>query len=293
MGGAPARALDGLPGGRGLNIAHEAVDRHAPGRGRARRAPLARQARRGRDFTYASLARADEPLRQRAARRSASARATASSPWPAAFPSSTSPRSARSRTAACSARCSPPSAPSRSASRLAIGQARVLVTTGVPLPAEGRRRSAASLPGPRARPAGRRRPAADRRAGHAATSHALMARGRRPVRDRADRPGGPGAAPLHQRHDRHAEGRDPRARGRRRPPRHRAARARPPPGRRLLVHRRSRLGDRHLLRHHRPADQRRDEHRRRGRLRRRALVPHPAGRSGSPSGTPRRPRSAC
>lgn len=25
-------ALDGLPGGRGLNIAHEAVDRHAAGR---------------------------------------------------------------------------------------------------------------------------------------------------------------------------------------------------------------------------------------------------------------------
>jgi acetyl-CoA synthetase len=25
------RALDGLPGGRGLNIAHEAVDRHAAG----------------------------------------------------------------------------------------------------------------------------------------------------------------------------------------------------------------------------------------------------------------------
>ena len=27
----PRRALDGLPGGRGLNIAHEAVDRHAAG----------------------------------------------------------------------------------------------------------------------------------------------------------------------------------------------------------------------------------------------------------------------
>ena len=39
----------------------------------------------------------------------------------------------------------------------------------------------------------------------------------------------------------------------RRPPRHRPARARPAPGRRLLVHGRSRLGDRHLLRHHRAA----------------------------------------
>lgn len=29
---AVCRELDGLPGGRGLNIAHEAVDRHAAGR---------------------------------------------------------------------------------------------------------------------------------------------------------------------------------------------------------------------------------------------------------------------
>jgi hypothetical protein len=30
---AARREIDGLPGGRGLNIAHEAVDRHAPKRG--------------------------------------------------------------------------------------------------------------------------------------------------------------------------------------------------------------------------------------------------------------------
>ena len=53
------------------------------------------------------------------------------------------------------------------------------------------------------------------------------------------------------------------------------------------------LGDRHVLRHHRAADARRDQHRRRGRLRRRALVPHPAAARKSPSGTRRRPRSAC
>jgi acetyl-CoA synthetase len=53
---AARRLLDGLPGGRGLNIAHEAVDRHAPG-------PLATKiafrwtARSGRtrDITYAEL----------------------------------------------------------------------------------------------------------------------------------------------------------------------------------------------------------------------------------------------
>ena len=53
---AARRALDGLPGGRGLNIAHEAVDRHAAG---SRRDHLALRwlGRRGevRDFTYRDL----------------------------------------------------------------------------------------------------------------------------------------------------------------------------------------------------------------------------------------------
>src|SRR5512146_474978 len=53
---AARRRLDGLPGGRGLNIAHEAVDRHATG---PRRDHLALRwlGKRGevRDFTYAGL----------------------------------------------------------------------------------------------------------------------------------------------------------------------------------------------------------------------------------------------
>ncbi len=53
---AAGRELDGLPGGRGLNIAHEAVDRHAAG---ALRDHLALRwlGKRGeiRDFTYANL----------------------------------------------------------------------------------------------------------------------------------------------------------------------------------------------------------------------------------------------
>jgi acetyl-CoA synthetase len=51
------RALDGLPGGRGLNIAHEAVDRHAAGAGRDRVA--VRWLRRDgsvTQFTYGELA---------------------------------------------------------------------------------------------------------------------------------------------------------------------------------------------------------------------------------------------
>jgi acetyl-CoA synthetase len=50
------RELDGLPGGRGLNIAHEAVDRHAAGR-RAGHLALRWLGKRGEvlDFTYARL----------------------------------------------------------------------------------------------------------------------------------------------------------------------------------------------------------------------------------------------
>ena len=54
-----ARALDGLPGGRGLNIAHEAVLRHATGPG-ARATALRFVPRRGavRELSYAELASA-------------------------------------------------------------------------------------------------------------------------------------------------------------------------------------------------------------------------------------------
>jgi len=55
--GAARRRLDGLPGGRGLNIAHEAVDRHAAGAAGAR-AALRCHGRDGtvRQLTYAELA---------------------------------------------------------------------------------------------------------------------------------------------------------------------------------------------------------------------------------------------
>ena len=55
---AARRELDGLPGGRGLNIAHEAVDRHAAGP-RKDRVALRWLARDGpvEDFTYGQLQR--------------------------------------------------------------------------------------------------------------------------------------------------------------------------------------------------------------------------------------------
>jgi pimeloyl-ACP methyl ester carboxylesterase len=55
-----------------LNIAHEAVDRHAAGRRRPGRDPVAREGRQVRDLTYRDLRRRDEPVRQRARPTSAS-----------------------------------------------------------------------------------------------------------------------------------------------------------------------------------------------------------------------------
>ncbi len=68
--------------------------------------------------------------------------------------------------------------------------------------------------------------------------------------------------------------------------------ARPARRRHLLVHRRSGLGHRHQLRDHRAADARRDQSGRRSRVRCAELVRRAGEPSGSASGTPRRPRSA-
>ena len=77
---AAREALDGLPGGRGLNIAHEAVDRHARS-GRGGHVALVCLDRSGgrREITFSGLARSTS--------RSAWPRVTASSPASAGCPS--------------------------------------------------------------------------------------------------------------------------------------------------------------------------------------------------------------
>ena len=153
--------------------------------------------------------------------------------------------------------------------RLELGQREGAGDDRRALPRGRSRRSAPSLPEPRARAAGRRRGGVrdGRRGTH--DYRRLMAgaaddasRSSRPTR-RTSRSlhftsgttGKPkGAVHVHEAvvaH--HVDGQ---------------ARARPPSRRRLLVHRRSGLGDRHVVRHHRAAHERRDQHRRRGRLRR-------------------------
>ena len=99
--------------------------------------------------------------------------------------------------------------------------------------------------------------------------------------------------PLHLGHHRPPEGRAARPLLAPRPVLHDEARPRPATRRRLLVQRRPRLGDRHLLRHHRPLVERHHPGRARRGLRRRALVRLPRRAGASRSGTPRPPRSGC
>ena len=275
----PARQLDGLPGGRGLNIAHEAVDRHAAGPARAPGAPCAGSP---------ATARSPRPP-TRSWRR---ARTGSPTSWrdlgvgqgrPRVHPARPGPRAVRD---ACSARSRPPRVlcplfsafgPEPIRQRLDRGDGRVLVTT----PALYRRKVAADprrAARPRARPAGGRR--RRRHRGHARASTRVLAaasdRFEIPPTDPEDMAllhftsgttGTPkGAVHVHEAvvaH--HATG---------------TIGPRPARRRRVLVHRRPRVGDGHLLRHHRPAHPRRDQHRRRGRVRRRALVPHPRRTSG-------------
>ena len=249
------RALDGLPGARGLNIAHEAVDRHAAG-------PRARGARRcagcraaappwisatptlaARTSRFANvlaaLGVASRRARLRAARR--------------ASPSSTSRRSARSKHRAVFCPLFSAFGPEPVRQRLALGAGRVLVTTERALPAQGR--GAAQ----RAARSSRTCCCVRDERGPAAARHARPAtHSSRPpspaLRDRPDRPRGPRAAPLHERHDRHAEGRAAR------PPAPWSPTTPPArfaldlhDGRRVLVYGRPGLGHRHLVRDRRAA----------------------------------------
>ena len=138
-GGAPlhlgqaARTLDGSCRRRsGLNIAHEAVDRHAgrPARGIDVALRWHRQAAAsGATSPTASSRGLTNRFAERRSPRWASARATASSSSPAASRAvRRGARRAGSRQRR-SARCSPPSGPSRSGQRLTIGEVQSLVTT--------------------------------------------------------------------------------------------------------------------------------------------------------------------
>ena len=126
-----ARAeLDGLPGGTGLNIAHEAVDRHAAG-ARAEHLALRWLGKHG-EVARLHLRRArprDEPLRERARRASASERATSSARSPGASRSSTSRALGTLKNRSVFSPLFSAFGPEPIRTRLALGNAKALVTT--------------------------------------------------------------------------------------------------------------------------------------------------------------------
>ena len=183
------------------------------------RLALAREGRRGRDFTYAELSAQTQSLRQRAAPGSASARATACSLLAGRIPELYVAALGTLKNGAVFSPLFSAFGPEPIAARIGIGDGKVLVTTAALY-------SRKVAPGPR--PACR------------ASQHVLivgkaddpdipgthdlaklMAEAGDGIRDRADRPRGHGAAALHQRHHRPAQGRGARARRGGGAPRHR------------------------------------------------------------------------
>ena len=287
------RALDGLPGGRGLNIAHEAVDRHASGQKRDHEA-LRCVDRDGncQNVTYGELA-------QRSSRFANALDELGVQPGERVFV--LMPRTAdlyvagfgtlKHRSVLCPLFAAFGPEPIRQ--RLELGTGVVLVTT----PTLYRRKVAGirdRLPALRhvLLAGGPRTPGTAPPDG-TLDLNAVLAEAGADYEIAVHRSARHGAAALHERHHRHTQGCGPRTRGGRFAPRDRSHRLGPAPRRRVLVHGRSRLGDGHVLRHHLPAGPRRDEHRRRGRLRRRALVPSARDRGRDGAGTRHPPPCAC
>ena len=217
------RRLDGLPGGRGLNLAYEAVDRHAAGP-RADHVAFRLLGKRGgvRDVTYGELARRTNGLARVLDRLGVQAGDRVFVLLPRVLELYvTVLGTVKHRSVVCTLFSAFGPEPIRQ--RMALGSARALVTT----PALYRRKVAAirsSLPdlehvlviGDDVPPG-------------TMSLDALLTEAPSCLRDPADGSRGSGAAPLHQRDDGHAEGGCPRPRCGRGPPHDRSPRARSAP----------------------------------------------------------------
>ena len=260
--------------GQGLNIAYEAVDRHAAG---ARRDVVALRCigRDGGDdrTDLPRLVGGDQPFRQSSARPGR---------W------FLRPRFHPHGAGACAVHHGAGNVEEhervRAVVRVRSGRSRC----GTPRPRLGSRpgdhRGAVRAPrGGQPFPAARSatRPDHRRRAGSAGHGPArgCDGEGRHGLQHPAHGPGEHGPAALHQRDDGRTQRRDTRARGRGCPSRNSPVRTRPAPGRRVLVYGRSRLGHRHVVRDHRATDDRSHDGHGRWRVRRPALVPDVAGRN--------------
>ena len=264
---AARRDLDGLPGGRGLNIAHEAVDRHVAA-GRGERVALRWLAKGGgrRDLTYADLARLSSRfanvLRELGVGRGERVFAFAGR-IPALYAAALG--TLKNGSVFCPMFSAFGPEPARQ--RLAIGEARVLVTTEQ-LYRKKIEQLRDELPalehvlvaGPGEPPEG------------TLSLDLLMEAANDTFEIPATDPEDPALLHFTSGTTGTPKGARARARGGRRAPRDRLDGARPAPGRRLLVHRRPGLGHRHLLRDHLAAHELRHDGGRRGRVRRRALV---------------------
>ena len=206
-----------------MNLAYEAVDRHATGP-RADHVALRLFGKRGaaRDVTYAELARRTNELAQVLDRLGVQSGDRVFVLLPRVLELYvTVLGTLKHRSVACTLFSAFGPEPIRQ--RMALGSARVLVTT----PALYRRKVAAirsSLPdlqhvlviGDDVPPG-------------TTSLDALLTAGTDRLRDPADGSGGSGAAALHERNDGNAEGGRPRPRRRRGPPRDRSPRPRPAP----------------------------------------------------------------
>ncbi len=257
-----ARAeLAGLPDGSGLNIAHEAVDRHvAEGRGDVVAIRVVAEGGAVSETTYAQL--------RQATNRFANVLVGLGIGKGDRVMSLLGRQREQYVTALGTLKCTAVFSPLFSSfgpepirERLRLSRARVLVTT-----ASLYRRKVAKL---RADLPDLEHVLIVDGSGDVSTwgLEELMAARVTGVRDPAHRSRGHGPAPLHQRDDREAQGSGARPPGRGGPPRDLGVRPRPPARRRLLVHRRPGLGHRDVVRHHRAAHPRGDADQLRGRVR--------------------------
>jgi acetyl-CoA synthetase len=240
---ADARAsLDGLPDG-GLNIAHEALDRHVAA-GHGGQVAIRWLGRNGarRDLTYADLAglaaRFASALSARGLKRGDRVYALMGR-TPELYAAALGALKAGMTFTPLFAAFGPE--PIRA--RMEIGSAAALVTTGALSP-EGR--ESARIAGL----AAHRAVTGDEAPEGCVALAPALAEADPALRDSATRPR-PGSDPLHLGHDGPPQRRGSCPRGRRLPCCDGALRARSAAGRHLLVHGRSRLGDRHVLRDHR------------------------------------------
>ena len=234
--------LQGLPGGRGLNIAHEAIDRHAMGSLGSRVAIrwISRTDAR-RDYTYGDLYRATNRFAnvlQRLGVGKGDVVATLAGRIPGLYVTALGTlKNGSVYTPLYSA-----FGPDPIVSRMTIARARVLVTTDVlyrkkvqPVRAQMPALEHVLLVRETTRDAPARPPT---------ISKTCSTRANDDFDDPSHRRSGPRAASLHERDDREAEGCHARARGGGRALRHRSLRARFSSGRSFLVHGRSWDGSR-------------------------------------------------